>query len=184
MLLPKVTVAGVGNRVLSITYRSYYHPQETQWLIEPCGIKQYRRRWYLIGNKVDEDFSMTFALDRIVNLELTDNIFEPNDNDCLDELFDEVVGVFVDDDLDVEDVVVRVYGKQRNYFEGTPLHHSQTLVNKTEEYCDYSFHLRPEYEFQHEILRLGPDAEVLSPEWLRSDMAWYATETLKRYQTE
>ncbi|MCM1489767.1 MAG: WYL domain-containing protein, partial [Muribaculum sp.] len=171
------------NRVLSMTYQSYNRPELTEWLIEPWGLKQYRRRWYLIGNKYGEDTPLTFALDRIVNIEISDKIFEPNNCENLNELFTEVVGVFVDPDLDVEEVIVRVYGKQRNYFEGTPLHLSQKLINRTEEYSDYSFRLRPEYEFQHEILRLGPDAEVLSPQWLRDDMQWYANEILERYKS-
>lgn len=171
------------NHVLAMTYRSYNRPEDTEWLIEPWGIKQYRRRWYLIGNKYGEDTPLTFALDRICGIEISDKIFEPNNGDNINELFTEVVGVFVDPDLDVEDVTVRVYGKQRNYFEGTPLHHSQKRINHTDEYTDYGFRLRPEYEFQHEILRLGPDAEVLSPQWLRDDMAWYANKILERYKS-
>ncbi|MCM1140884.1 MAG: WYL domain-containing protein [Muribaculum sp.] len=182
--LPIIVEAISTNRVLEMSYRSYNISDEiTQWEIEPCGLKQYRRRWYLIGNRVEEDYPLTFALDRIVGLGITDKIFEPDNNENVNENFSEVVGVFVDPDLDVEDVVVRVYGKQRNYFEGTPLHHSQTLLKATEEYSDYSFRLRPEYEFQHEILRLGPDAEVLSPQWLREDMQWHANQILERYNS-
>lgn len=180
--MPVILEAISTNRVLSMTYRSYNNPNEdTEWEIEPHGLKQYRRRWYLIGCKVDEDYPLTFALDRIVGIKITEKIFEPDNGEELNELFSEVVGVFVDPDLDVEDVVVRVYGKQRNYFEGTPLHHSQRVIERNVEYTDYGFRLRPEYEFQHEILRLGPDAEVLSPQWLRDDMKWYAEESLKRY---
>ncbi|MCM1503949.1 MAG: WYL domain-containing protein [Muribaculum sp.] len=169
------------NHVLAMTYRSYNCPEETEWLIEPCGMKQYRRRWYLIGNKYGEDTPLTFALDRMVGIEISDKIFEPDSGENLNELFSEVVGVFVDPDLDVEDVTVRVYGKQRNYFEGTPLHHSQKRINRTDEYSDYLFHLRPEYEFIHEILRLGEDAEVLSPQWVRDELRWHVTQSLKRY---
>ncbi|MCM1293651.1 MAG: WYL domain-containing protein, partial [Bacteroides sp.] len=171
------------NHVLAMSYRSYNRPEETEWLIEPRGLKQYRRRWYLIGNKYGEDTPLTFALDRIESLEISDKIFDSDNGENLNELFSEVVGVFVDPDLDVEDITVRVYGKQRNYFEGTPLHHSQRVIERHTEYTDYGFCLRPEYEFQHEILRLGPGAEVLSPQWLRNDMVWYANRILERYKS-
>lgn len=179
---PAIIEALSTNHVLRLRYRSYNNPVETEWEIEPCGMKQYRRRWYVIGCKVGEDSPLTFALDRIISLQIADRIFEPDNGEDVNSLFSEVVGVFVDPDLDVEDVVVRVYGRQRNYFEGTPLHHSQTIIARTSDYTDYRFRLRPEYEFQHEILRLGPDAEVLSPQWLRGDMKWYAEESLKRYK--
>lgn len=180
-LMPVIIEAMSTNRVLSITYSSYNRPEDTLWHLEPRGLKQYRRRWYLIANKVDEDSNLTFALDRIVDIAITDRVFVPDDDSWHDEMFDDVVGVFVDPDLDVEDVIVRVYGKQRNYFEGTPLHHSQALISVGADYSDYRFSLRPEYEFQHEILRLGQDAEVLSPQWLRDEMQWHAQQTLKRY---
>jgi hypothetical protein len=180
--MPVILEAISTNRVLAITYRSYNKPnKDTEWEIEPYGLKQYRRRWYLIGCKVGEDCHLTFALDRIVSITITDKIFVPDNGEELNDFFSEVVGVFVDPDLDVEEVMVRVYGRQRNYFEGTPLHPSQKIIVRKAEYTDYGFMLRPEYEFQHEILRLGPDAEVLSPQWLRDDMKWYAEESLKRY---
>lgn len=180
--LPVIVEAISTNRVLSMTYHRY-NRRQARWLIEPFGLKQYRRRWYLIGCQAGEDFPLTFALDRVVDINLTDRIFKPDDNADINALFADVIGVFVDPDLNVEDVVVRVYGQQRNYFEGTPLHHSQTVVSSTDEYSDYSFRLRPEYEFVHEILRLGPDAEILSPQWLREDMRRYAVESLERYKS-
>lgn len=181
--LPTIVEAISSNRVLVMTYRSYNKDKNTTWEIEPLGLKQYRRRWYLIGSNVDEDCPLTFALDRIDSIEISDKIFEPYNGENLNDLFSDVVGVFVDPDLDVEDVTVRVYGKQRNYFEGTPLHHSQKILESHAEYTDYGFRLRPEYEFQHEILRLGPDAEILSPQWLRDDMVWYANKILERYKS-
>lgn len=181
--LPIIVEAIAGNRVLSMTYRSYNRAEDTKWEIEPWGLKQYRCRWYLIGCKVGDDYPLTFALDRIVNIDITDSIFKPDKEEDVNETFSDVVGVFVDPDLDVEDVIVRVYGKQRNYFESTPVHHTQTILKRNQEYTDYGFRLRPEYEFQHEILRLGPDAEVISPKWLRDDMVWYANKILERYNS-
>lgn len=182
--LPVIVEALSENRVLSMSYRSFNKAGGPNHLeIEPIGLKQYRRRWYLIGSLEEHDNPLTFALDRMETLLTTDKTFEHDNKDNFNEIFSEVVGVNVDSDFDVEDVVVRVYGKQRNYFEGTPLHHSQTKINETKEYSDYKFLLRPEYEFQHEILRVGPDAEVLTPKWLRDEMQWNAIKILERYKT-
>lgn len=181
--LPVIVEAIAAGRVLSVAYRSYYATEDREWIVEPRGLKQYRRRWYLIGKEVGSDFRPTFALDRIVDVAETDAIFDPSAQESIDAAFGEVVGVCVSTDFDVEDVTVRVFGKQRHYFEGTPLHRSQSVVQRTSEYTDYHFRVRPEYEFQHELLRLGPDAEVLSPEWLRGEMRWLAEEMLKRYNS-
>lgn len=70
-----------------------------------------------------------------------------------------------------------------SYFESLPLHASQRLVTHNQNYSDYIVNVRLEYEFQHEILRLGPDAEVLSPQWVREEMAWLNEEALKHYKS-
>ncbi len=94
---------------------------------------------------------------------------------------DEVMGVNVDYDYDCEKVMLRVYGRQRAYIETLPLHKSQRLVKAGKESSDYELTIRPEYEFQHAILALGPEAEILSPGWLRDELRILATDVLRRY---
>ncbi len=180
-----VIIEGIGKKkVLSITYRSYNRSEDTHWNIEPLGLKQYRRRWYLICRAHQGSKYLTFSLDRIKSLDLTEAAFDSKGSEYINDMFGEVLGVNLDDDYDAEDITVRVYGKQRQYFESVPLHTSQKLINHTRNYSDYQFHLRPEYEFQHEILRLGDDAEVLSPQWLRDEMREYAKAMLQRYSNQ
>ena len=49
-------------------------------------------------------------------------------------------------------------------------------------YRDYEYNVRPEWEFIHEILRLGSSVEVLSPQWVREEIPWQADEIIKRYR--
>ena len=99
----------------------------------------------------------------------------------IDEYFGDVVGTNVDMELDCEKVRLRVFGRQRPYIESLPIHKSQRLIERTGEYSDYELTLRPEREFQRAVLALGPEAEVLSPAWLRDELRWLAEETIKRY---
>lgn len=180
-----IIIEAIGKRkVLSMTYRSYNNTEDTHWEIEPMGLKQYRRRWYMISRTHQGNKFLTFSLDRIKSLALTDSTFDSNGSEDINGMFSEVLGVNLDDDYDVEEIMVRVYGKQRRYFESVSLHSSQRLINHTPDYSDYQFHLRPEYEFQHEILRLGDDAEVLSPQWLRNETREYAKAMLQRYTNQ
>lgn len=87
----------------------------------------------------------------------------------------------VDDEYDAERIVLRVYGRQRNYFEALPLHPSQKIISRGKEFSEYEFNLKPEYEFRHAILALSHDAEVLAPQWFRDEIRWEAEEILKRY---
>ena len=135
----------------------------------------------MLGRIKGGDSLTVFALDRIQKLDITDQSFEPENLDNIKTQLSEVIGVNIDDDFDCETVVVRVYGKHRAYIDSLPLHFSQRVKDKTADFNDYEFTIRPEYEFQRAILSLGSEAEILSPQWLREEIKWLAEEILKRY---
>lgn len=96
--------------------------------------------------------------------------------------FDEVIGILLDDEYDCERVVVRLYNRQAEYVSLLPLHKSQKIIARGKDYIDFEYNLRPEWEFIHEILRLGYEAEVLSPQWVREELQWQAQEIVNRYR--
>lgn len=169
------------NFLVKIKYRSYNNPILKEYTVEPYGLKQSQRRWYLISHIPGYENLTVFSLDRIESIELTDEKFELDKEIKIDSYFNEVVGVNLDEDYDSEEVIIRVYGHQRNYIESLPLHNSQKLLTKEKDYTEYSFFLRPEYEFQHEILKMGFNAEVISPQWLREEIKWNAKKILNLY---
>lgn len=179
--LPPLIEAISKNILIKIKYRSYNNPKLKEFTVEPYGLKQASRRWYLISHIAGYETLTVFALERIESLDLTEEKFEFDNVWDIKSYFNEVIGVNLEDDYDCEDVRIRVYGHQRHYIESLPLHKSQKLLKKEKEYSEYSFRLRPEYEFQHEILKMGNNAEVLSPQWLRDEIKWQAEEISKFY---
>ena len=179
--IPVAIEAIANDSLIELTYRSFNDRRLKEFKVEPYGLKQSGRRWYLIAHMPDYETLTVFALDRIEALNITEEKFRFDKNLNLDTYFDEVIGVNLDEDYDCETVKIRVYGHQRHYIESLPIHKSQKLLKRGKEYSEYSFRLRPEYEFQHEILKMGFNAEVLSPQWLRDEIRQEAEEILKRY---
>lgn len=171
------------NVLIKIEYISYNNPKPKEYSVEPYGLKQAGKRWYLISHIPAYETLTVFALDRIESIELTGDKFEFDKAWNINSYFNEVIGVNLEGDYECEEVRIRVYGHQRHYIESLPIHKSQKLLKREKEYSDYGFKLRPEYEFQHEILKLGYNAEVLSPQWLRDDISWQAEEILKLYHS-
>lgn len=182
--LPSIIEAISKNILIKIAYRSYNNPNLKDFTVEPYGLKQTARRWYLISHIPGYENLTVFALDRMEAIVLTEDKYEPDETWNINSYFDEVIGVNLEEDYQCEDVKLRVYGHQRHYIESLPLHKSQKLLKREKEYSEYSFRLRPEYEFQHEILKLGFNAEVVSPQWLRDDIRFQAEEILKLYSTD
>lgn len=156
---------------VEIEYRGYRSSSlnSKKYILAPYGLKQLRQRWYVIGKNKDWTDLTVLALDRIISLIPTDEPFKKDRQFNLKKHFDEVIGVTVDKEYDYEEIIVRFYDKQWEYIESLPLHHSQKLVRETEDYKDYKYKLRAEYEFQREILGMGINAEIISPDWLRKD---------------
>lgn len=180
--LSLIIEAMTKNRYVTILYHRFNSENQKRWKVTPILLKQSNRRWYLIAEIEGHNNFTIFALDRIESATLSDEEYNDHCNvNDISKKFDEVIGVNIDDDFHCEKVELRVYGKQRAYIETLPLHKSQQLVRYSKDYSDYEFTLRPEYEFQRAILTFGPDAEILSPQWLREEIKWLAEETIKRY---
>lgn len=180
-LLSPIIESLSNQKIISIVYKRFNASESKEWLVEPALLKQSNRRWYLVG-RINGGADLTvFSLDRIQKLDITDQSFLPDDLENIKTRFKEVIGVNIDNDFDCEPVVLRVYGKQRAYIDTLPLHFSQRVKETNKNYTDYELTVRPEYEFQRAILSLGPEAEILSPQWLREEIKWLAEEILKRY---
>ncbi len=179
--MPVVIQALSEKRKLLVTYNSISHGNYTDKKIEPYFIKERLRRWYILGRAEGHDDVEVFAFDRIERLSLLDEKFEFDADIDPKTYFDEVVGILLDDEYDCERVVVRLYGKQGEYVNLLPLHKSQKVVDRGKNYIDFEYMLRPEWEFIHEVLRLGYEAEVLSPAWIREELKWQAQEIVNRY---
>lgn len=179
--MPVVIQALSEKRKLQLTYNSISHGNYTDKKIEPYFIKERLRRWYIVGKVEGHNNVEVFAFDRIERLSLLNEKFEFDTDIDPKTYFNEVVGILLDDEYDCERVVVRLYGKQTEYVNLLPLHKSQKIVNRGKDYVDFEYMLRPEWEFIHEVLRLGYEAEVLSPPWGREELKWQAEEIVKRY---
>ena len=180
--LSPIIEAMTKSHKIVLVYKRFSFSESTEREVEPYGLKQSKQRWYLIAKIEGYDKPTIFSLDRIETLSLTGESFTPEKSINVNTYFDEVICVNIDDDFDCEKVRLRVYGRQRDYIDTLPLHKSQTVIARTKEYTDYQLTLRPEYEFQRSILSFGPDAEILSPQWLREEIQWLGTEILKRYE--
>ena len=180
--LSPIIEAMTKSRIIRITYRRFNQSEVSEREVEPHGLKQSNRRWYMLGKIEGTEKPTVFALDRIETVSLTDKVFNPEKYLNVADHFSGVIGVNVDDDFDCEKVILRVYGRQRAYIDSLPLHKSQRGIAHTRDYSDYELTVRPEYEFQHAIMALGPDAEILSPQWLREEIKWLAQRITRRYE--
>lgn len=162
------------NMELRIDYQRYESEQEEhlQTLhIQPYALKVFNRRWYLLGYIKEKNGLLTIALDRILDMKVFSTNFEmPEDFDAK-KYFANVIGIFVNKDLPVTKVIIRVYGIQAEYLRSTPLHKSQSEVrSKHGEFAEFTYRLCITPELVSQLLAMGDKVEVLEPQELREEM--------------
>lgn len=174
------------NRVLNITYQDYNKNEEISFDVRPYCVKLFRQRWYLLACRTNTCFynkaPFVYMLDCIKDLQAKDETFEMPKNWSAEEFFDGCFGVNSDQQIDKQSVKLKISAGLANNIRNLPIHESQEEVECNEEYCIFSYYLRPGFNFKQELLWNGEDIEVLEPTWLREEMAGKIQRMLNKYK--
>ena len=176
------------NRVLNMTYHSYWRDEDSSFDVQPYCVKLFRQRWYMVARstypKYYERRPLIYSLDRIKSLQTRNETFEmPKDWDA-EDYFEGCFGIITDQRIDIQPVKLKVSATQANYIRDLKMHESQEEIERNKEYSIFSFLLRPEYDFQQEILRNGEDMEVLEPLWLRKELSGKIKRMWEKYRED
>ena len=174
------------NRVLNITYHSYWKDEENSFDVQPYCVKLFRQRWYMVARSTDsyyyEKGPMIYALDRIHDLYATEETFKmPKDWDA-QEFFNGCFGIIADRRLDIQTIKLKANASQANYIRDLKMHESQEEIERNDEYSIFTYQLRPSLDFIQELLWNGADMEVLEPLWLRKEIAGIVESMCNNYK--
>ena len=169
------------NTELIIDYQRYEGQRETL-TIQPYFMKVYNRRWYVLGYIKETESIRHLALDRFIDLKKTYVKFVFPKDFIPRKYYDHVVGIYVNEDLPVVNLKIRVYGVQTEYMRMLPLHKSQHEgVSKYGEFAEFSYRVCLTPELKSKILALGSDVEVLEPAEYREEIKKEISASLDRY---
>ena len=163
------------NRVLNMTYHSYWKDEENNFDVQPYCIKLFRQRWYMVAQSTYlyyyKQGPRIYALDRIHHLQKTEETFEMPKDWSAKDFFDGCFGIIVEQSVNPQPVKLKVSAGQANYIRDLKMHKSQKEIERNEEYSIFTYKLSPTYDFLQELLWNGEDMEVLEPLWLRDEIA-------------
>lgn len=163
-------------RVIKFTYQRHGSDKVSQNLMEPYIIRESKNFWYVIGNGISkkEHKILTFALDRIQDLQLTDQVFDDTKIDRKN-FYRNVLGVSIAEGKP-EKVVLSFAPIQGKYVKTIPIHHSQQIVKESKNELRVSLELVINTELKMQLLSYGDNVKVLQPASLAKEME----ETAKR----
>ena len=179
--LEKIIAAMKKDHLLQIAYKRYGSDQVREHTIAPYCIKLYHRRWYLLARFDSGNYGI-FSLDRIREVEISDETFEVEPEFDAEIYFSDCFGVVRDEDAKPEKIVIRAFGTECNYLRDLPLHHSQREIAHTDDYTDFELYVRPTLDLQGQILSRGSRLKVLSPQSLADIISQTLQDTVALYK--
>lgn len=175
--LQTIILALKTNRRLTITYQRFGCDSYVK-TVSPYALKLFHQRWYILT--YTGRHMATYALDRMLSLEISNETFEMPKGFSPEDYFAEYYGITTDD-TPMAHVVIRTYGNVPNYLRTLPLHASQREIEHTDEFTDFSFDIRPSVDFVLELMSYTDGLEVLEPMELRRKICNTLQASLERY---
>lgn len=183
--LPVLLQALKEQRMVSFTYNAYWAEKPLLYYnFKPHALKMFEQRWYLIGYYGSNKAHRIYALDRISNCELQEDTYKRDPKFNLEEMFDGVYGIIVDDGLPVESIWLKVDSYQANYLRSLPLHKSQNEIGERNGYLVFSLRVQPSSDLKRKLLSMGEKVEVIKPDSLRNWMREEIKAMLSKYPEE
>lgn len=175
-LLGEIFTAISQEQVIDLRYHTFAAPSNVKQInLFPYLLKEYNRRWFLIGATEQNTGVMTFALDRIDSvMPLPSHTYIKYKGD-INELFEHIIGVSWHNSYPMHHICFWVSDKSKDYVATKPLHKSQHNVDEHEEQelrkrfptlhrgRFFRMDCKENYELLRELTSFGKDLLVLEP---------------------
>ena len=161
--------------VVKLRYTKFSDSKEREVILSPYLLKEYNRRWYIIGGASDTGKILNFALDRVVAIEVMSGFEYRSTPEDLSERYEDIIGITYNEDSPLYEIVFWVNDSSAPYIRTKPLHGSQReLKGENEKALREKYSLpktgaifkiecRENYELIRELTSFT-DLKILSPE--------------------
>lgn len=179
--------------VIKLSYHTFTDPTIRSIVFHPYLLKQYNDRWFLLGAADSDHKILTFALDRIDEVE---PLPEKKYAECPEELqerFENIVGVTLYEERKCEHILCWVNDSSKGYVDTKPMHESYTPYKGEKEIelhnqypqleggLFFSIDCIPNFELIRELCSFGSNLVVLTPDTIRSEIRNRLQEHLEQY---
>ncbi len=168
--------------IVNLYYKSFSSDTEKQYEFLPYVLKEYRNRWYVIGKNKATESIVTFGLERINKIILTEVYFKKDADFSAKEYFKYSFGISVNNKFKPEKIVLKFDANQAPFIKSQPWHQSQKIISDTKKEFIIELTVIPSYELKAQILSYGATVEILKPSYLRNEIIETYSNSIKKYQ--
>lgn len=168
--LTTVLEAMTENLEIVISYCKYTSSEASEYTLRPYAVKEFAKRWYIIGHCVERDGLRVYGLDRIHSMEVTARKFRIPRRFDVDELFATSFGIYIPEGPG-QTIRFRTSPTEARYLRDLPVHSSQNETAADEEHVTFEIFVCPNKALIMEFCKYGSRLEVLSPAPVREAVA-------------
>ena len=189
--LTTVLEAMTENTEISITYKKYTSSQESIYTLRPYAVKEFAKRWYVIGHCLERNALRVYGLDRVMEIGLTGKTFRMPAGFDVDELFATSFGIYLPEESG-KTIIFRTSQTEARFLRDLPIHSSQKelkskavrdagLGDIAPDEVYFSIFLCPNDNLVMEFCKYAGRVEVLSPSFVRNAVAEQLRKAVGQY---
>ena len=129
--LTNVLEAMTEGHEIEITYKKYTSSKENTYTLRPYAVKEFAKRWYIIGYCLEREALRVYGLDRIMQLVISDRTFRMPAKFDVDELFATSFGIYLPEGPG-QTIVFRTSPTEARFLRDLPIHSSQKEIEGKE----------------------------------------------------
>lgn len=171
MHLTSVMEAMTENREIVIEYRKYTSSDSSVYTLRPYAVKEFAKRWYIVGHCIERDALRVYGLDRVMSLDITEQRFRMPKGFDVDELFSTSFGIYLPEGKGTT-IRFRTHETEARYLRDLPIHSSQIEIPTREKgHVTFEIFVCPNKALIMEFCKHGSRIEILSPAHVRDAVA-------------
>lgn len=180
--LPDLLEAIRNSLIVSFEYASFVSGKSKSRSVIPLLLKEYRNRWYLISFDRSKEDIVTYALDRMSDLVISEESNERPIDFNPENYFKYAVGITSNNKSEPENVIFKADNIAAKYIDSQPFHHSQKIVKTGKNKTVFQLKVLISEELIRTIMSYGGEIEVLEPLALKANIMNRVTEMIENYK--
>lgn len=166
---------------IRFSYQKFWEDEITQRTVEPYALKEFKNRWYVLSKDQKDNNIKSFALDRLANLEITNQHFVFPQDFNIEENYRYCFGIISPGDQEPQEIILSFEPVQGKYIKSLPIHESQQILIDNENELWVKLILFITYDLVKELLSYGEYVKVLQPESLADEIKMIHKNAINNY---
>lgn len=166
---------------IRFTYLKFWEDEPSQRTVEPYAMKEFRNRWYVMGKDNKDNAIKSFALDRLSNLEITNQFYQYPANYNIEDIYQYCFGIISPNDEEPQDIILSFTPFQGKYIKTLPLHQTQQVIADNDQEVRIKLKLCLTHDLLMELLSFGEEMKVIEPKSLVKQIKQAHENAYKQY---